>query len=666
MRNRLSRPLCRSTIVDRPLFISLLLRYPLGSASQGAIQRRDLGTTALGHVRAAAALATHRLRGVADQVARLDAGGQILGHAGDQHDLAVQFTTQQDHRRAQLVLQLVDQRQQGLAVQSVKALDQHVHAAQLLRLARQVVTRGGGGLGLELLQILLQLAVAINHRRQLVEQVVAGTLDQLGSLAQLLFRFVDPVQRRLAGNSLDASHAGGDAAFGGDAEQADIAGTLDVGPPAEFNGEAAAHGQDANLVAVFLTEQRHGALGLGGLDVGDFDFHRRVGADLVIDDALQLPQLLGADGFEVAEVETQALTVDQRALLLHMLAQHLAQRGVQQVGGGMVALGRGTHAVIDHGANGGAAVQAAAADHPMVQVGAAGLGGIAYVETHAGAFQVTGIAHLPAGFGIEGGLVQQYRARLAFVQAVDLGTVPVQRQDLRRAHGRGAAVKAGLAIDLDQLVVIQAELAGRAGALALGRHGGLEAGFVDGQVALTGDITRQVHGEAVGVVQFEDHVTGNLAALELRQILLKDAQALLQRLGKLLFFGLEHTFDVRLLGFQLREGVAHLGHQRRDDAVEEGTAGAQLVAVPAGAADDATQHVAAALVGRQHAVGNQKAAGTDMVGHHLQRRLALIGAANGLGRRVEQALEQVDLVVGVHMLQHCTDALQAHAGIDAG
>src|SRR5690606_39446695 len=100
-------------------------------------------------------------------------------------------------------------------------------------------------------------------------------------------------------------HSGSDAAFGSDAEQADIAGTLDVGPPAQFNGEAAAHGQDANLVAVFLAEERHGALGLGGLDVSDFDFHRRVGTDLVIDDALQLPPLLGADGFEVAEVETQ-------------------------------------------------------------------------------------------------------------------------------------------------------------------------------------------------------------------------------------------------------------------------------------------------------------------------------------------------------------------------
>src|SRR5690606_10869199 len=94
--------------------------------------------------------------------------------------------------------------------------------------------------------------------------------------------------------------------------------------------------------------------------------------------------------------------------------------------------------------------------------------------------------------------------------------------------------------------------------------------------------------------------------------------------------------------------------------------GAQLVAVAAGAANDAAQHVAAALVGGGHAVGDQEAAGTDVVGHHLERRLALIDAADGLGRGVGQVLEQVDVVVGVDVLQHGADALQAHAGVHAG
>jgi hypothetical protein len=43
--------------------------------------------------------------------------------------------------------------------------------------------------------------------------------------------------------------------------------------------------------------------------------------------------------------------------------------------------------------------------------------------------------------------------------------------------------------------------------------------------------------------------------------------------------------------------------------------------------------------------------------------LLLAGLAR---RRLDQRLEQVDLVVRVHVLQHCRDALQAHAGVDAG
>ena len=49
------------------------------------------------------------------------------------------------------------------------------------------------------------------------------------------------------------------------------------------------------------------------------------------------------------EVEAQMARIDQRACLLHVLAQHLAQRGVQQVRASVVAHGRAAHFVVDHG-----------------------------------------------------------------------------------------------------------------------------------------------------------------------------------------------------------------------------------------------------------------------------------------------------------------------------
>ena len=125
------------------------------------------------------------------------------------------------------------------------------------------------------------------------------------------------------------------------------------------------------------------------------------------------------------------------------------------------------------------------------------------------------------------------------------------------------------------------------------------------------------------------------------------------------------------LAAQLGIGVAHLGDQLGDQLVEERLARAELVAVADRAARDAAQHVAAALVARDHAVDDGEGAGADVVGDDLERRRILVAVAARrrastrlLGRR-EQRHEQVDLVVRVHVLQHRGQALEAHAGVDA-
>ena len=52
---------------------------------------------------------------------------------------------------------------------------------------------------------------------------------------------------------------------------------------------------------------------------------------------------------------------------------------------------------------------------------------------------------------------------------------------------------------------------------------------------------------------------------------------------------------------------------------KNGSVVAELVAVADRAADDPAQHVAAALVAGQHAVGDQERAGADVVGDDAQR-----------------------------------------------
>jgi hypothetical protein len=64
-----------------------------------------------------------------------------------------------------------------------------------------------------------------------------------------------------------------------------------------------------------------------------------IGNDFVIDDALDAHDLGGGDRLGMGEVETGLVRIDLRALLLHMAAEHFAQRLVHQVRRRMVADG---------------------------------------------------------------------------------------------------------------------------------------------------------------------------------------------------------------------------------------------------------------------------------------------------------------------------------------
>ena len=60
-------------------------------------------------------------------------------------------------------------------------------------------------------------------------------------------------------------------------------------------------------------------------------FDRRILQHDIVGDVLDPLKFLGCHRLGVREVETQPLGRDQRALLRHMIAEHLAQRLVQQM-----------------------------------------------------------------------------------------------------------------------------------------------------------------------------------------------------------------------------------------------------------------------------------------------------------------------------------------------
>ena len=152
-----------------------------------------------------------------------------------------------------------------------------------------------------------------------------------------------------------------------------------------------------------------------------------------------------------------------------------------------------------------------------------------------------------------------------------------------------------LAVRVETVVVGCRALARRLGPLALGAHLGVEAGDVDGDVALAGDLLGQLEREAVGVVQQERRRTRQLGRSPPSSSSRIDSPVL-QRLAEALFLAGEHTDDeVAVLG-DVGIGAAHHVDRGLDERRHDQLLGAEQVGVAHGAADDAPQHVAAALV----------------------------------------------------------------------
>ena len=121
-------------------------------------------------------------------------------------------------------------------------------------------------------QLALELAALVDDGRKPLDHFVGRDLEQLGRLAHALVLRREIAPRGIAGQRLDAADAGGDRALADDLEQADIAGAPDMGAAAELDGISVAgplavgidaHRDDANLIAIFLAEQRQRAFGDG-------------------------------------------------------------------------------------------------------------------------------------------------------------------------------------------------------------------------------------------------------------------------------------------------------------------------------------------------------------------------------------------------------------------
>ena len=180
-------------------------------------------------------------------------------------------------------------------------------------------------------------------------------------------------------------------------------------------------------------------------------------------------------------------------------------------------------------------------------------------------------------------------------------------------------------------------------------------------------ILGEIERKAEGVVERERGLALEIvAALERLGLLVEDRQAALQGLAEARLFELQRLGDQRLGADELRIGLAHLAHQHRHELPHQRLARAEQFGVAHGAAHDAAEHVAAAFVRRQHAVGDQERRRAQMIGDDAVRGLLrAVGRHLGqLGDGADQRAEQVDGIIVVGALQHRGDPLEPHAGVD--
>jgi hypothetical protein len=207
------------------------------------------------------------------------------------------------------------------------------------------------------------------------------------------------------------------------------------------------------------------------------------------------------------------------------------------------------------------------------------------------------------------------------------------------------------------------ELGMPARAFALPFHCRLETGVVDPDAALARDVRGEVDRKAEGVVELEHRLSVEHLVFAVERTF-QHLHAVRERLGEAFFLLFQHLRHPLACLLELRIGHAHRTREIFDQPVKERIGLAQLVAVADRAPDNASQHVAAPLVAGNHAIDDEKRTGADVIRDHLERIAREVLRMRLARGGLDQVLEQVDLVVRVHALQHRGNALEPHAGVD--
>ena len=301
----------------------------------------------------------------------------------------------------------------------------------------------------------------------------------------------------------------------------------------------------------------------------------------------------------MAEVEAKSVGTDIGTLLLHVLAQHLTQRVVKDMGGGVVAPDRRTSVVVDGGGDDLARLEAAGAGDLVDMDSRYAIPGVGDIDGDAATGDRARVADLAAGLRVERGAVKHEG-------------VVVDIQDGGLGGGLVAAGEVGLAVLVDECCEVTGiaggcDLASLLGEALLFGHRGSEAVFVDLDTAFAGDLLGDLEWETVGVVQQEGDVAGECRTVGKGvELFVEDRLPLAEGLAEANFFAIDDFAHELVVGGEIRvvgahdldHGIDHASHDRRLDPED--------VRMPHGATKDPAQHIAPCLVRREHAVADEQ------------------------------------------------------------
>jgi len=192
------------------------------------------------------------------------------------------------------------------------------------------------------------------------------------------------------------------------------------------------------------------------------------------------------------EVETQAVGRDQRTLLRDVRSQHLAQRRVQQVRGGVIRASCGAAHSVHSRSNRFADLQRAGCELADMNVCLAEFLRVGDREASSGRREFAGVTHLAATLGVERRDVEDDLALLTRLHFGDCVLAAEHRDDPALAGLAVVADERRLAVDGHLATQINVELAGGTRHCALRIHRGLEPRPVDRETAFARDVAGEV------------------------------------------------------------------------------------------------------------------------------------------------------------------------------